>query len=919
MANLNVAVVLAGKDNNASRVINNVVRELSGLERAAGTAGRGLGGLVDGLGRLGLATIGVRALADSAKGLGNALGIGLNVELENVEAQLVAFTKDGAAAKAILADIRKEANTTPFAFAEMAKATAGLMSSARQASVPLMELVRDAEILAASNPAQGLEGAAFALREAVSGDFTSIIERFDLPRQYINQLKEQGVPALEIVRRAMQAVGYDADLVGNLAKTASGKWSTLMDTLDGIRQRASAKLFDNLKIGLTDVQTWLDQNKAAIDEWADSIGTGLSNAFTSAVQIAQDAKAEWEDLNETQQKGVLLLTALMLAGGPLVGAIKGVALAAYGIASAFDFAIAKAVILPAALAVAMKSIGDMAAGGKFDMESYRKELLANAGDIVNKIITPLSSATAEAMGDTALAASLEQIGALKSEMRDLEVRQNTAQMQLENAQRKYQDSLQGKDQYGRVLEFSAIYENQAKWAGEVAFWEDKIASNAARRREIEQQIDQMDLGPEAAKGAMEAAGKVADWALEVSGLRDVYGDLIDTIFGAKKAAFDMAQVAQAAAGSALANIANNTNATFLDVAAVAKQTAGTSSDAWQNYEASVKKAGQTTNSLLGGGSYGGTSKTPLQRAVEAAKDEADDLKDALGKAQGKMRDLLNTGIQGEQAYADKIFAIQQSIKKLELEQLQLGPVPNDRDPRYARYQAIASAIEGLRRQEDILQHETDLKFEPLHRQLELIAEPKVEKPFAEILKGITDTRQEMNTLEPKVDAATSKWETLERQLRDTERAYDGVTGAALNAASAVNSVPLPGAPSQPALPPPPTGFRGRPPVAYAEGGWLTEPILGVGLNSGTPYSFGERGEPEYVIPASDLRGQPAAGAVYLGNGPLVSMSGFVIRTPEEARAVGREAGDEVGEILLQAVEIARGQGGHVPLGLVARR
>jgi hypothetical protein len=107
--------------------------------------------------------------------------------MEQVSAQLMAFTKDGAATAAILDMIKTRAASTPFAFEDMATAATALLPASKAAGVGLEELIAQAEILAASNPAEGLEGAAFALKEAAGGDFASAIERFNLPRQYIKQ------------------------------------------------------------------------------------------------------------------------------------------------------------------------------------------------------------------------------------------------------------------------------------------------------------------------------------------------------------------------------------------------------------------------------------------------------------------------------------------------------------------------------------------------------------------------------------------------------------------------------------------------------------------------------------------------------------------------------------------------------------
>lgn len=206
-------------------------------------------------------------------------GIKFNSEMEQVSARLSAFTKDGTQTAKILEDIKQEAATTPFAFQEMAKATASLLPVAKTSGAALMDLVKQAEILAASNPAQGLEGAAFALREAMSGDFTSIIERFDLPRQRLNELKAQGVPALQAIQTAMKEMGLDTDLVSKLGETAAGRWSTFQDTITGIKAKLSEKIFEGLSSQLQVVQNWFDTNKEAIDAWATKVGEGIGKAF----------------------------------------------------------------------------------------------------------------------------------------------------------------------------------------------------------------------------------------------------------------------------------------------------------------------------------------------------------------------------------------------------------------------------------------------------------------------------------------------------------------------------------------------------------------------------------------------------------------------------------------------------------------
>jgi hypothetical protein len=278
--------ILINATNNASTPLRQINRDLDALDSKAGAVSRSFSGLQSavGFGLKAAAGIGIAGVTALGAGFGAAVtgGVQLNSTLENVEAQLFAFTKDGDVAKQIIEDIRVEAAQTPFAFEEMAKATASLLPAAKQSGAELMDLVKTAQILAASNPEQGLEGAAFSIREALSGDFVSIVDRFNLPRQRLNELKEEGVPAMEAISIAMREMGLDADLVTGLAGTMTGRWSTFTDTIDTLKGTLAAPLFDFLKEGLTELQGVLDANMPTLQALATTIGERLADAFETA-------------------------------------------------------------------------------------------------------------------------------------------------------------------------------------------------------------------------------------------------------------------------------------------------------------------------------------------------------------------------------------------------------------------------------------------------------------------------------------------------------------------------------------------------------------------------------------------------------------------------------------------------------------
>ena len=253
---------------NASSVLGGISQSLSSIGKIAG----------------GLALGGIAAMGAGFIGLGSS-GLQLNNSMEKVTAQLNAFTKDGKKTADIIDTVRERAAKTPFEFDQMAKAAVALFPASKIAEGGLAGILEKAEILAASNPAEGLEGAAFALKEAVSGDFTSIIERFNLPRQFINKLKKEGVPDLEIVQRAMKEMGLDVDLVANLANTAEGRWSTFKDTLTGVAAQATKPIFEAMSNGIAGVNGLLEANAPLLTQ----IGANIAGGLTAAIQTVSAA------------------------------------------------------------------------------------------------------------------------------------------------------------------------------------------------------------------------------------------------------------------------------------------------------------------------------------------------------------------------------------------------------------------------------------------------------------------------------------------------------------------------------------------------------------------------------------------------------------------------------------------------------
>jgi hypothetical protein len=265
--------------------INSTERELNRLDDSGSRTSKSLSGLA-GMLRNVAVVAGTAAAAAGAAGI--AIGFGFNSSIEQAQAKIMAFTKDAQKTGDILKFVKDEAAKTQFGFTEMASAASGLIPASKQSGVAIEALVRQAEILAAIEPSQGLEGAAFALREALSGDYTSIIERFNLPRNAINKLKEEGVPAMEVVTRALKDMGIDYDVVSAQGKTTAARFDQIKDLMTQLAGAAAKPIFDAVSQQLGRLGDTVQQHKPQLEALAKVVGENILVGINFVVKAVQE-------------------------------------------------------------------------------------------------------------------------------------------------------------------------------------------------------------------------------------------------------------------------------------------------------------------------------------------------------------------------------------------------------------------------------------------------------------------------------------------------------------------------------------------------------------------------------------------------------------------------------------------------------
>src|SRR4029453_13765528 len=170
--------------------------------------------------------------------------------------------------------------------------------------VLLLGLVRVAERLAIVKPAQGLEGAAIALREAAGGQFESLRERFEFDTAAVQRLRDQGVPAIEAVSRVLDQMGVSAGSVERMGRTVEGRTATIRDFFDQFRGAVGGGLFQRFETALGVVVTLIDRYgasglRAPTRRWLGRFAGEVTRNFTGPAMalLRVFAPEVWQTIN----------------------------------------------------------------------------------------------------------------------------------------------------------------------------------------------------------------------------------------------------------------------------------------------------------------------------------------------------------------------------------------------------------------------------------------------------------------------------------------------------------------------------------------------------------------------------------------------------------------------------------------------
>jgi len=202
---------------------------------------------------------------------------------------------------------------------------------ANRTGADLGQLNDVAQLLSVVNPFEGFEGAGFALSELFAGDITSIVERFNLPRQAIRDLLNESSSAEEIIAgltALLAEQGITAETLAARTDTVAQTYQTLgtlaSNTFVQIGQSAAAAfepvaLLLSKMMGLNEILA-TETNVAAVTaaQTYDQYSAAIDKAAAATDDAGERIELQNRKLNEAQ---FTYMQALVMTGVTMESAI----------------------------------------------------------------------------------------------------------------------------------------------------------------------------------------------------------------------------------------------------------------------------------------------------------------------------------------------------------------------------------------------------------------------------------------------------------------------------------------------------------------------------------------------------------------------------------------------------------------------
>lgn len=146
------------------------------------------------------------------------------------------------------------------------------------------------ERLAALDPLQGMEGSSLAIREMLSGDSQSLVERFEMPRKVLNDIKNLDIAdQLRELDKLFEKMGASNELIEAQSKTSLGQYNKAIGRITTSLREMGTRGLDKIAPLLRDFNKWLDSaDFEKLKAWGSDVFSGFVSGAVNMVRKATD-------------------------------------------------------------------------------------------------------------------------------------------------------------------------------------------------------------------------------------------------------------------------------------------------------------------------------------------------------------------------------------------------------------------------------------------------------------------------------------------------------------------------------------------------------------------------------------------------------------------------------------------------------
>ncbi|MCT4779821.1 MULTISPECIES: hypothetical protein [Exiguobacterium] len=285
-------------DDSAKRS-NFALREMGGtpLSRLSD----GLSGITTLLGGISVAAIGAGTAisAMAVKGtFDNVLMPAMKREADTVT--VGATLKDESMLPSIMKDIEAQAQDSVFGVSEILTGTKGMLGLTQDRGM-LKDVNNLTERIALTDPEQGYKGASYAMKQAMSGDLNSIVDRFELDRaSFYKEGYKAGLSPEEyyqIVEKVISDKGFDQDFLEKSRNTGIAQYENAKSNIQELGVKAGFGMVEELKPYLKMLNGMFKQ-KDEMKKFTDSMSDRFQSVLKRVFALGDGVQVTWADITK---------------------------------------------------------------------------------------------------------------------------------------------------------------------------------------------------------------------------------------------------------------------------------------------------------------------------------------------------------------------------------------------------------------------------------------------------------------------------------------------------------------------------------------------------------------------------------------------------------------------------------------------